>query len=63
VRYRIENVNIPESRGIAQPGTPNDASRELPGRRIVCVLDARPATGTGEASLRVLTEEIEQPAG
>jgi hypothetical protein len=59
VKCRIENVSIPENRGMAMPGTVNDASQELSGRRIVCVLEARPASGTGDAVLRVLTEEVE----
>jgi hypothetical protein len=59
VRYRIENVSIPETRGIANPGTVNDGNRDLPGRRIIAVLEAKPAASTGDAILRVLTEEIE----
>jgi hypothetical protein len=57
MKYRIENIHIPGSGGIAHPEDPNDQSRELKGRRIVHVLDATPdASG---ARVRVLTEEAD----
>lgn len=60
MKYRIENVSIPEIKGVARPGTQSDASRELEGRRIVAVLEASPATGSSDATLRVLTEEADE---
>lgn len=50
MKYRIENIHVPESGGIAKPG---DESRDLGNRRIVHVLEVN---GT---RLRVLTEEAD----
>lgn len=54
LKYRVENINVPEHHGIAQP---DSEWRELNGRRIVHVLSVAPA-GTSQ-NLRVLTEEAE----
>jgi len=54
MKYRVENIHVPEHPGIAQPG---GESRDLGGRRIVHVLGAVPANNG--VQLRVLTEEAE----
>ena len=54
--YRIENIEVPETGGIAQLGSVNDKFREVEGRRIVHVLEVR-KTQTGETRMKVLTEE------
>jgi hypothetical protein len=59
MKYRIENVHIPISQGVARDG---DEQRELPGRRIIHVFgpsqNQRTAGGDGRV-LEVLTEEEE----
>jgi hypothetical protein len=52
MRYRVETVKIPGHGGITGPGS---ESLDLPGRRIVHVIDVRPDDGGVRA--RVLTEE------
>jgi hypothetical protein len=58
MKYRIENVHIPESAGIARPEDPNDQSRDLNGRRIVHVLSVE-QNSSGGVRARVLTEEAD----
>ena len=54
MKYRIENIDVPETRGIARP---EDESRDLNGRRIVHVLGVDPGPAGQGATARVLTEE------
>jgi len=56
VKYRIENVSVPEYDGVAMSG---DKHRNLAGRRIVQVLGEPKPKGDGTVSLRVLTEQEE----
>jgi hypothetical protein len=53
MKYRIETVSVPVTRGVASPGA---EARDLGKRRIVHVLDGRSKPG-GEFEIDVLTEE------
>jgi hypothetical protein len=58
MKYRVENVFIPETKGVAQLEGPNDKSQDLKGRRIIHVIDTQ-AQGHEGVRARVLTEEAE----
>jgi hypothetical protein len=62
MRYRIENIWIPETGGLADPGDPNDKNQDLKGRRIVHVLGVEPKPGMPGVKARVLTEEADHIA-
>lgn len=58
VKYRIENIYVPETVGTARPDLASDESCELGKRRVVHVLGiVPPDTGNGLVRLRVLTED------
>jgi len=56
VKYRIENIAVPETNGLARPGFPGDNAIDLGHRRIVHVINVI-ENGTPNISVKVLTEE------
>jgi hypothetical protein len=58
MKYRVENIAVPETVGIARPDLPSDRSIDLGSRRIIQVLgNAETLSATGEVRLKVLTEQ------
>jgi hypothetical protein len=58
VKYRIENIAVPETVGIARPDLPSDRVMDLGNRRIVQVVGfGETLSSTGEVRLKVLTEQ------
>lgn len=58
MKYRVENIAVPETVGIARPDLPSDRSMDLGNRRILQVLGpAEELSSTGEVRLKVLTEQ------
>lgn len=57
MKYRVENIFIPEHGGIAYPGESSDKSQDLKGRRIINVVSVTPDNSGVRA--RVLTEETD----
>ena len=58
MKYRVENIDVPETVGIARPDLPTDRSMHLGNRRIIQVLGpAEELSTTGEVRLKVLTEQ------